>query len=357
VRADSAEVWASTQIQTAAMGITAKVTGFHPDKIQIHTLYLGGGFGRRGADDFVGEAVEISKAIGKPVKLTWSREDDMQHDLYRPASYTKFAGALDKDGWPVAWDTRVVCGSFGGLRNGVDRTSVEGIIDLEYNIPNFHVDYHPPDVEIPVTYWRSVGFSQNTFFSESFLDELALAGGKDPLEFRRHLLAKSPRLLGVLELAAEKGGWGKPLPAGHGRGIAVVNNIGSYNAQVAEVSVEKGKLRVHRVVCAVDCGHVINPKGVEQQIQSGIVYGLSAAMKGEITIDHGRVVQGNFNRYDVLRIDEMPVVEVHIVPSQAAPGGIGEASTPTVIPAVANAIFAVTGKRLRKLPIRAEDLA
>ncbi|HTW63313.1 MAG TPA: xanthine dehydrogenase family protein molybdopterin-binding subunit [Bryobacteraceae bacterium] len=358
VRPDSAEVWVSTQIQTAAMGVTAKITGLHPDKIQIHTLYLGGGFGRRGGDDFVGEAVEISKAIGKPVKLTWSREDDMQHDLYRPASYAKFTGALDKDGWPVAWDTRVVCPSFGGLRNGVDRTSVEGIIDLEYTIPNFHVDYHPPAVDIPVTYWRSVGFSQNCFFSESFLDELAHAAGKDPFEFRRKLLSdpKSARLLGVLELAAEKAGWGKPLPAGRGRGIAVVNNIGSYNAQVAEVSVDKGKLRVHRVVCAVDCGHVINPAGVEQQIQSGIVYGLSAMMKGAITIERGRVVQDNFNHYDVLRINEMPVVEVHLVPSQAAPGGIGEASTPSIQPAVANAIFAVTGKRLRKLPIRSEDL-
>jgi isoquinoline 1-oxidoreductase beta subunit len=356
VRADSAEVWVSTQMQTGAMGTTAKITGLPPDKIQIHSMFLGGGFGRRGAVDYITEAVEISKAIGKPVKATWSREDDMQHDLYRPASYTKFAAALDADGWPVAWDARVVCPSFGGLRNGVDRTSVEGIIDLEYTIPNFHVDYHPPDVDIPTTYWRSVGFSQNTFFSESFLDEMAAASGKDPFEFRRRLLAKSPRLLGVLELAAEKAGWGKPLPAGHGRGIAVVNNIGSYNAQVAEVSVEQGKLRVHRVVCAVDCGHVINPAGVEQQIQGGIVYGLSASLKGAITIERGRVVQGNFNHYDVLRINEMPVVEVYIVPSQAAPGGIGEASTPSIIPAVANAIFAATGKRLRKLPILPEDL-
>ena len=357
VRADSAEVWASTQIQTAAMGMTAKITGLSPDKIQIHTMFLGGGFGRRGGDDFIGEAVEISKAIGKPVKLTWSREDDMQHDLYRPASYTKFSGALDKDGWPVAWTTRVVCPAFGGMRDGVARTAVEGIHDMEYAIPNLHVDYHPPDVDIPVTYWRSVGFSQNTFFVEGFLDELAVAGGKDPFEFRRHLLAKSPRLLGALELAAAKADWGKPLPAGHGRGIALSNNIGSFTAQVAEVSVEQGKLRVHRVVCAVDCGHVINPALVEQQIQSGIAYGLSAAMKGAITIDRGRVVQGNFNHYDVLRINEMPVVEVHIVPSQAAPGGIGEASTPSIIPAVANAIFAATGKRLRKLPILSEDLA
>ncbi|MBV9769198.1 MAG: xanthine dehydrogenase family protein molybdopterin-binding subunit [Bryobacterales bacterium] len=356
VRSDSCEVWVATQIQTAAMGAAAKITGLAPDKIQIHTMYLGGGFGRRGGDDFVSEAVEISKAIQSPVKLTWSREDDMQHDMYRPASYSKFAGAIDQDGWPVAWTTRVVCPSFGGLRNGVDRTSVEGIVDLEYTIPNFHVDYHPPDVDIPTTYWRSVGYSQNTFFSESFMDELAVAGGKDPFEFRRKLLAKSPRLLAVLELAAEKADWGKPLAAGHGRGIAVVNNIGSFNAQVAEVSVVQGKLRVHRVVCAVDCGHVVNPAGVEQQIQSGIVYGLSSALKGSITIERGRVVQGNFNHYDVLRIDEMPAVEVHIVPSQNAPGGIGEASTPSVIPAVANAIFAATGKRLRKLPIRPEDL-
>src|SRR3984957_2419255 len=357
VRPDSAELWVATQIQTAAMGTTAKVTGLPPAKIQIHTMYLGGGFGRRGADDFVEEAVEISKAIGMPVKLTWSREDDMQHDIYRPASYTKFAGALDADGWPVALESRTVCPSFGGLRNGVDRTGIEGIVDLEYTIPNFHVEYHPPAVDIPVTYWRSVGYSQNTFFSESFMDELAAAGGKDPREFRRHLLAKSPRLLAVLELAAEKAGWGKPLPAGHGRGIGIVNNIGSYNAQVAEVSVEQGKLKVHRVVCAVDCGHVVNPAGVVAQIQSGIVYGLSGSLKGAITFDHGRVQQGNFNHYDVLRINEMPVVEVYIVPSQAAPGGIGEASTPSIVPAVANAIFAATGKRLRKLPILPEDLA
>ena len=356
VRADGADVWTSTQIQTAAMGVTAKITGLPPSKINIHTLFLGGGFGRRGGDDFVGEAVEISKAIGGPVKLTWSREDDMQHDLYRPASYVKFEGALDADGWPVAFGSRAVTPSFGGLRNGVDRTAVEGMVDIEYTIPNIRVEYHPPDVDIPVTYWRSVGFSQNCYFTESFLDELAAAGGKDPVELRRRLLAKSPRYLGVLDLAAGKAGWGKPLPAGHYHGVGIVNNIGSFNAQVAEVSVQKGKLRVHRVVCAVDCGHVINPAILEQQIQSGIVYGLSALLKGAITIDRGRVQQQNFNNYDVLRIDEMPVVEVHIVPSQERPGGIGEASTPSVVPAVMNAIYAATGKRIRKLPVRAADL-
>ena len=356
VRADGCDVWTSTQIQTSAHGTAVKITGLPPQKVKIHTLYLGGGFGRRGGDDFVGEAVEISKAIGGPVKLTWSREDDMQHDLYRPASYTRFAGGLDAEGWPIAWTTRIACPPFGGMRNGVDFTGVQGVSDIQYGIPNIQIEYHAPEVGIPVTYWRSVGYSQNTFFAESFLDELAAAGGKDPFELRRRLLAKSPRYLAVLELAADKAGWGKPLPAGRFRGIAVVNNIGSFNAQVAEVSVTKGKLRVHRVVCAVDCGQVINPAIVEQQIQSGIVYGLSAALKGAITIDHGRVQQSNFHEYDVLRIDEMPVVEVHIVPSQSAPGGIGEASTPSVVPAVTNAVFAATGKRIRKLPIRPEDL-
>jgi isoquinoline 1-oxidoreductase beta subunit len=357
VRPDGCEVWASTQIQTAAQGIAAQVTGLPPEKVQVHTMYLGGGFGRRGGSDYIGEAVEIAKAVGEPIKLTWTREDDLQHDMYRPASYTRFAAALDSEGWPVAWSARVACPSFGGLRNGVDRTGVEGIADILYGIPNIQVEYHAADAGIPVSYWRSVGYSQNTFFTESFVDELATAGGKDPLELRRRLLAKSPRLLGVLELAAEKSGWGKALPAGRFRGIAVVNNIGSFNAQVAEVSVNQGKLRVHRVVCAVDCGQVVHPKGVEQQIQSGIVYGLTAALKGSITIDRGRVQQQNFHQYDVLRIDEMPVVEVHLVASQNAPGGIGEASTPSIAPAVANAIFAATGKRIRHLPIRPEDLA
>jgi isoquinoline 1-oxidoreductase beta subunit len=357
VRADGCDVWAATQIQTAARGKAAEITGLPPEKVEIHTLFLGGGFGRRGGDDFVADAVETSKAIGAPVKLTWSREDDMQHDLYRPASYTKFAGALDSDGWPVAFTSRVVCPSFAGLQKGVDRAAVEGIADLVYSIPNVHVDYHVGEPGIPTTYWRSVGYSQNTFFTESFIDEMAHAGGKDPLEFRRRLLANNKRALTVLELAADKAGWGKPLPSGRARGISVVNNIGSFNAQVAEVSIENGKLKVHRVVCAVDCGQNINPAITEQQIQSGIVYGLSAALKGEITIDRGRVKQANFNEYDPLRMDEMPVVEVYIVPSQANPGGIGEASTPTAAPAVANALFALTGKRLRKLPMRSQDLA
>ena len=357
VRPDGCDVWASTQIQTAAREIAARITGLPAEKVQVHTMYLGGGFGRRGGADYIGEGVEIAKAVGTPVKLTWSREDDMQHDTYRPASYSRFVAALDSDGWPVAWTTRIACPSFGGLRNGVDRTGVEGVADILYGIPNIQVEYHAADAGIPVSYWRSVGYSQNRFFTESFVDELASAGGKDPLELRRRLLANSPRLLGALDLAAQKAGWGKPLPAGRFRGIAVANNVGSFNAQVAEVSVNQGKLKVHRVVCAVDCGQVIHPRIVEQQIESGIVFGLTAALKGSITIDRGRVEQQNFHQYEVLRIDEMPVVEVHIVPNHNPPGGIGESSTPAIAPAVANAIFAATGKRIRRLPIRLTELA
>ncbi len=357
VRPDGCEVWASTQIQSAAAGMAAKISGLPADKVQVHTMYLGGGFGRRGGADYIGEAVEIAKHVDVPVKLTWSREDDLQHDMYRPASYTTFAAALDQEGWPVALTSRIVCPSFGGLRNGVDHTGVEGVSDILYGFPNLQVEYHAAEAGIPVSYWRSVGYSQNTFFVESFLDELAAAGGKNPLELRRRLLANAPRLLAALELAAEKAGYGKPLRQGHFQGLAVANNIGSFTAQVAEVSVTQGKLKVHRVVCAVDCGEVVNPAGVAQQIQSGIVYGLTAALKGDITIERGRVVQQNFNDYEVLRIDEMPVVDVYTVSNHNSPGGIGEASTPPIAPAVLNAVFAATGKRVRRLPIRAEDLA
>jgi isoquinoline 1-oxidoreductase subunit beta len=357
VRADGCDVWSGMQIQSIARETAAKAAGLPPEKVQINTVYLGGGFGRRGGADFIAEAVEISKAAGVPVKLQWTRDDDLQHDTYRPASYTKFTSALDSNGMPTVWNARVVCPSFAGLRNGVDRTGVEGIAEIRYAIPNILVEYHPPDVGIPTSYWRSVGYSHNTFFTESFLDELAVAAKQDPVAFRRKLLVKAPRMLGVLELAAEKAGWDKPLPSGRYRGISVVDNLGSFNAQVAEVSLEKGKVRVHRVVCAVDCGYVVNPAIVVQQIESGIVYGLSAALRGEITIDRGRVQQTNFNNYEPLRIDEMPVIETYIVPSTNPPGGIGEASTPAIAPAVTNAIFRATGKRIRKLPIKPEDLA
>ena len=357
---DSCDIWVGTQIQSVAQQTAAGITKLPPAKIAIHTEFLGGGFGRRGGADFIGEGVEIANAVkGTPVKLTWTREDDLQHDTYRPASYTKFAAGLDADGWPVAFTGTVVCPSFAGLRNGVDSTGVEGIVTHTYDIPNQDIQYHPPDAGIPVSYWRSVGFSQNCFFMESFLDEMATATKKDPVEFRRRLLSKDPknaRYLNVLNIAAEKAGWGKPLPAGHFHGVAVVNNLGSFNAQVAEVSVNQGKVKVHRVVCAVDCGQIVNQAGVTQQIESGIVYGLSAALKIGITLDRGRVQQTNFNTYDPLRIDEMPVVEVHLVENHESPGGIGEASTPSIVPAVTNAVFAATGKRVRKLPIKSADL-
>ena len=259
--------------------------------------------------------------MGAPIKLTYSREDELQHDLYRPASAVRFMATRDSTGWPTAWFARIACPTWMALRNGVARESVEGIAD--YDIPNVKVEYHDPRLPIPTGYWRSVGLSQNTFFAESFLDEMAVAGRKDPVEIRRRMYAKSPRLLGVLNLAAEKAKWGTPLPAGRFRGIAAVAGFGSFNAQVAEVSIAQGKVRVHRVVCAVDCGRVINPIGVVQQAEGAMVYGLSAALRGNITIDRGRVAETNFHQYEPLRMNEMPEVEVHIVPSTAAPGGNG----------------------------------
>jgi isoquinoline 1-oxidoreductase beta subunit len=357
VHADSCEIWAPTQMQSGGRSAAAQITGLKPEQVKLNTLFLGGGFGRRGSVDYLSEAVEVAKVMpGIPVKLTWSREDDMQHDLYRPASYVKFAGSVDADGWPVALTANVACPSFFGGRPGaVDSTAVEGIHTLEYTIPNIHIDWRKSDPGIPTTFWRAVGYTQNTFFAEGFIDELAAAGGKDPVELRRHLLGNSPRLRGVLDRVAEKSNWGKPA-AGRHQGVALVNNVGSFTAMVAEVSVDKGKLKVHRVVCAVDCGHVVNPAIIVQQIESGIVYGLSASLKGAITIDKGRVQQSNFNNYEVLRIDEMPQIDVHIVETDNNPGGIGEASVPPVAPAIANAIFAATGKRIRSLPIRPQDI-
>jgi isoquinoline 1-oxidoreductase beta subunit len=349
------EIWTGTQIPGQAHSTAVQASGLAADKVRVHTTYMGGSYGSRGGGAFVAEAVEIAKAINVPVKLTYSRDDELQHDLYRPASCVRFMAALDAEGWPAAWSARIACPTWMGLRNGVARESVEGI--AEYDIPNITVEYHDPKLPIPTGYWRSVGLSQNTFFAESFLDELAVIGRKDPVEIRRRLYAQSPRLLGVLNLAAEKAGWGTRLPAGRFRGIAAVAGFGSFNAQVAEVSIEQGKVRVHRVVCAVDCGRVINPTGVIQQAQGAMVYGLSAALRGNITIDRGRVAESNFHQYEPLRMNEMPVVDVHIVPSTAAPGGMGELTTPPIAAAVGNAIFAATGKRIRRLPFSLEKLA
>jgi isoquinoline 1-oxidoreductase beta subunit len=354
VRDGTCDVWAGTQIPGQAHSTAVQASGLPAANVRVHTTYMGGSFGSRGGGAFVAEAVEIAKQIGVPVKLTYSRDDELQHDLYRPASTVRLTAGLDADGWPTAWTARIACPTWIGLRNGVARESVEGI--APYDIPHVHVEYHDPGIGIPTGYWRSVGLSQNAFFAESFLDELAFAAGKDPVEFRRRLLGKSPRLLAVLDVAAEKAGWGTPLPAGRFRGVAAISGFGSFNAQVAEVSVNQRKLTVHRVVCVVDCGRVVNPSGVVQQMEGGMVYGLSAALRGNITIDRGRVQQTNFHQYEPVRMNEMPVVEVHIVPSTNPPGGTGEVATPAIAPAVANAIFAATGKRVRRLPFAVETL-
>jgi len=357
VREDGVDIWAPTQFQTGAQGLGAKIGGVTPDKVRVHTTYLGGGFGRRFEMDFIMEALEVSKAAGAPVKVMWSREDDLQNAQYRPASFHRFRAGFDADGAPTVWTHRIVAPSImarlfpDSIKNGLDGEAVEGGRDLPYAIPNVHVDYVLTDTGIPVGFWRSVNNSFNAFAVESFVDELAAAAKKDPVAFRRGLLAKAPRHLRVLELAAAKAGWGTPAPAGRARGVAVWKSFDSYVAQVAEVSIADGTPVVHKVTCAVDCGPVVNPDTVEAQMQSAIVYGLSAALRGAITIDKGRVQQSNFDGYEPLRMREMPLVEVHIVPSTDAQGGVGEPGTPPIAPAVCNAIFALTGKRIRKLPI------
>lgn len=363
VRKDICEVWVPTQNQTGVQKVAAAITGLPPEAVKVHTTYLGGGFGRRSEQDFVADAVQIAKAVGAPVKVIWTREDDTQHDFYRPATYNRLGAALDDAGNPTAWTHRIVGPSIMSrvfpdrVKNGIDPTSVEGAANIPYAIPNIHVDYVMMDVGVPVGFWRSVGSSQNAFITECFIDELAAAAKADPYEFRHRLLSNAPRHRAVLELAAEKAGWGQPLAPGRARGIAVAESFGGFVAEVAEVSVSKeGAVRVHRVVCAVDCGTVVNPDTVEAQMEGGIVYGLTAALKGEITIKDGRVEQSNFHDYPLLRIDEMPAVEVHILKSAEPPGGVGEPGTPPIAPAVANAVFAATGKRIRRLPVRAEDL-
>ncbi len=363
LRADECEIWTGTQFQTVDRMSAAGIAGLKPEQVQIHTTLLGGGFGRRAnpASDFVSEAVHVAKAAGAPVKVIWTREDDMHGGYYRPMYYHSLIGGVDADGNPLVWSHHVVGQSIVAgtafesviVKNGIDGTSVEGLDDIPYVIPNLSVEYHPAKVGVPVLWWRSVGHSHTAFVKESFIDELAVLGGKDPFELRRKLLAKSPRDLGVLELAAEKAGWGKPLPAGRARGIAVHASFESYTAQVAEASVDSGgKVRVHRVVCAVDCGRYVNPGIIEAQVQGAVIFGLTAAFYDELTFEKGRIQQSNFHDYPMLRINETPEIEVHIVKNNEKSGGIGEPGVPCAAPAVANAIFAATGKRIRKLPIR-----
>lgn len=366
VRADGCDIWTGTQLQTLDQQAAAQIAGLPPEAVRVHTTLLGGGFGRRANPhaDFVAPAVQASKAVGKPVKLIWTREDDVRGGYYRPMHYSRLAAGLDNKGNIVAWTHRLVGESIvkgtpfeGLIKDNVDLTSVEGAADMPYAIPNLYVDYQPTDNGVPVLWWRSVGHTFTAFAVESFIDELAAAAGRDPMALRVALLKNHPRHRALLELVADKAGWGSRLPAGTGRGVAIHESFGSIVAQVAEVSVAAdGRPRVQRVVCAVDCGMAVNPEIIHAQMESGIVFGLSAAFYGAITFKDGRVQQSNFHDYPVLRINEVPEVQVHILESGEALGGIGEPGVPPIAPAVCNAIFAATGKRVRELPIDSEAL-
>jgi isoquinoline 1-oxidoreductase beta subunit len=372
LKPDGCEIWTGTQMQTIDRMAAAQIAGFKPEQVQIHTTLLGGGFGRRANKDadFVAEATHVAKAaqaagITNPIKVVWTREDDIKGGYYRPMWHSRLMAGLDANGQPIAWRHIIVGQSIiagspfekAMIKDGIDAASIEGAADTPYPIPNLQVELHSPPLSIPVLWWRSVGHSHTAFVVESFIDELAHAAGKDPYQFRQALLAKEPRYLGVLDLASKKSDWGKPLPKGRGRGIAIHKSFGSWVAQVAEVTVsEAGQVKLDRVVCAIDCGIAINPDTVKAQMEGGIVYGLSAALHGEITFKDGRVEQNNFNDYPALRMNEMPKIEVHLVGSSAPPSGVGEPGVPPIAPALCNAIFAATGKRVRKLPIRSDEL-
>lgn len=361
LRPGRCEVWVGSQALARAQTAAAKAAGLPLDKVTVHNHLIGGGFGRRLESDNVARAVEIARAVDGPVKVVWSREEDIQHAMYRPYWFDRISAGLDRDGRPVAWNHRFAGSSViarwlpPGFKDGLDPDSTEGAIDLVYDLPNVHVEYvrvEPP--AIPTAFWRSVGPSHTVFVVESFIDELAAAAKQDAVSYRRSLLDKTPRARAALALAAEKAGWGQPLPEGQGRGVSLQFVFGSYLALVAEVEVPNdGEVRVRRVVAAIDCGTVVNPDTVRAQIESGIIFGITAALHGEITLKDGRVEQSNFDTYRVLRMNEAPAIEVHIVRSAEPPGGIGETATSAIMPAVTNAIFAATGKRLRKLPVHA----
>jgi isoquinoline 1-oxidoreductase beta subunit len=359
VRKDGCEVWVGSQAIARVQAAAAKTAGLPPDKVVVHNHLIGGGFGRRLEVDGVIRAVQIAKDVDGPVKVVWTREEDIQHGMYRPYWFDRMSAGLDEKGKPVAWDHRFAGSSViarwlpPAFKNGLDPDSTEGAINLVYALPNMHVEYvrvEPPG--IPTAFWRSVGPSHNVFVIESFIDELAAAAKQDAVAYRRALLDNAPRAKAVLELAAEKAGWGQPLPERVGRGVSVQFVFATYLALVAEVEVSSdGEVRVRRVTCAVDCGTVVNPDTVRAQIQSGIIFGATAALYGEITLKDGRVEQSNFDTYRTLRMNEAPAIEVHIVQNSEPPGGMGETGTSAIVPAVSNAIFAATGKRLRKMPV------
>lgn len=366
LRADRCEVWAGTQFQTVDQAAVARVAGLPLAQVELHTTFMGGGFGRRAnpASDSIIEAVEIAKQAGAPVQLVWTREDDMRSGFYRPMWHNRMSAALDSAGELTAWRQVIVGQSILAgtpfeaffIKDGIDGTSVEGAAELPYAIPNVQVELHTTQDGIPTLWWRSVGHSHTAFAVECFLDEVAHATKQDPYALRRKLLAGHPRLLGVLDRVAAAAGWGKELASGRALGIAVHHSFGSYVANVAEVSLEKGKPRVHRVTTAIDCGWVVNPDTIVAQLEGAVGFALTATLYGAITLRDGRVQQGNFNDYKLLRIHEMPAVDVHIVESREPASGVGEPGVPPLAPAVCNALFALTQRRIRRLPIRSEDL-
>ena len=365
VRDDGAEIWVGSQFQTIDQQNAAKILGFKPEQVRLNTVLAGGGFGRRAnmVSDYIVEACVLASKVKKPVKVVWAREDDIRGGFYRPMYVHRVEAGLDAQNKVVGWHHRVVGPSIVQgtafeammVKNGVDPTSVEGIGDMPYAIPNINVELHTVKTGVPVLWWRSVGHSHTGFVVETMIDELAAAAGQDPVAFRREMMAGHPRALRVLDLAAAKSSWGSPLPKGRARGIAVVESFGSVCAHVAEVSLAGNDIRVHKVTTAFDCGLVVNPMTVEAQLQSAIAFGLSAALYSQITFKDGRVEQSNFHDYRVLRMNEMPVVEVHLVPGGDKPTGVGEPGVPPVAPAVANALFVLTGKRARSLPLASQQ--
>jgi CO/xanthine dehydrogenase Mo-binding subunit len=365
VKKDSCEVWLGTQVLTRAQAAAAAAANLSPEKVIVHNHLLGGGFGRRLEVDSVTRAVQIARHVDGPVKIVWTREEDIRQDMYRPYFYDRVSAGLDSNGNPVAWSHRITGSSIlkrwlpPAYNKGFDPETIEAAAKPPYALPNILVDYvnhEPPG--IPTAFWRGVAPTHNVFVVESFIDELAGAAGKDPVAYRLGLLEQNPRARAVLQLAAEKAGWGQPLPAGQGRGVSVQFAFGTYTAHVVEAEVAKnGEVRVKRVVCAVDAGVIVNPDTVQAQIQSGIIFGISGALYGQVTLKEGRVEQSNFHDVRVIRMNEAPVMEVHIVKSGEAPGGMGEPGTSGLAPALTNAIHAATGKRLRSLPVDERQFA
>ncbi|KVU82369.1 aldehyde dehydrogenase [Burkholderia ubonensis] len=358
VRPDGCEIWVGTQVPTRALDAVQQITGFPREKIVVNNHLLGGGFGRRLEIDMVAQAVKIAKQVNAPVKVVWTREEDIQHDMYRPYYYDRISAGLDANGRPIAWRHRIVGSSIlarfapPAVKDGVDPDAVEVAAELPYDLPNQLVDYVRQEPRhVPTAFWRGVGPTRGTFVVESFIDELAAQANTDPVQYRRALLGKSPRARNVLDVASKAAGWGTPLPTGQGRGVSVMHAFGSFFSIVVDVAVDDGDVQVKRVVCAVDCGMAVNPDTIDAQVQGGIIFGITGALYGEITIENGRVAQSNFTDYRMLRINETPPIDVHIVKSGEAPGGIGEPGTAALAAALANAIFAATGKRVRKLPV------